>query len=327
MKVKICMAVLIFLFASIVLGASTTQAGPFGEIVVFGDSLSDNGNLLLVEYQPLPDPELYWEGHFSNGAVWVDYLANATHFNTNLIDRAIGGAQSDGLIPPGVIQQVATHILVTGSPLSPNNLYVIWIGGNDHLNGNVDFQEVVDNINEAMTKLADDGAMSMLIMNLPDLGFIPDTLGTNEAPQATAFSENFNAALANMIDTFRAAHQEIKIYEFDVEALFLKVRANPVTFGFINVTQPSPNFSVPDNFDGAGYLFWDDRHPTTQMHALIAGQVFNEISAQLPSEAPDTSAQDNDSSGCFMQAMTWRNPLSAGHLLTRWISGFIGKPE
>jgi len=198
---------------------------------------------------------------------------------------------------------------------------VIWIGGNDFLNGNGNFQEAVENINDAMTKLVDNGAMSMLILNLPNLGVIPDMLGSNEAPQATAFYVNFNSALANMIDTFRTANPGIEIYEFDIDALFLEVLNDPSAFGFINVTQPSPNFSVPNNFDGAGYLFWDDIHPTTSMHALIADRVTADLSAQLPSDMPDTPAEKDESSSCFIQAIAWECPLSIRHVQLRWIFG------
>jgi phospholipase/lecithinase/hemolysin len=311
MKTRTCLAVLILLTLALTLGASNTLAGPFGEIVVFGDSLSDNGNLLLHDDQPNPDPKLYWQGRLSNGRVWVEHLTDPAHFDTNLTDRALGGAQSEGYIPPGLIEQVRGHIVLTVPPLSPDNLYVIWIGGNDFFNGNGNFQAAVDNINVAMTELVDSGAMFLLILNLPDLGAIPDVLGSNEALQATEFSVDFNAALANRIDTFRVANPGIEIYEFDAFAFFLEVRNDPGAFDLINVTQPSPNFSVPNNFDGAGHLFWDDKHPTTAMHALIADQVFAEVSAQLPADMPDTPAA-NESSSCFIQAMVWRNPTEGG---------------
>jgi phospholipase/lecithinase/hemolysin len=304
MKASACLAVLIILTVSLPLGATHTLAGPFGEIVVFGDSLSDNGNLLLVDGQPEPDPDFYWEGRLSNGPVWVEYLTDLNHFDANLTDRALGGAQTDGLIPPGLIQQVTAHIVAAAPPLSPTNLYVIWIGGNDFFNGDGDFQAAVDHINNAMTALVDNGALSVLILNLPDLGLIPDMLISTEAAQATAFSVNFNAELANLIVTFRTAHPGMEIYEFDANAFFLEVLNDPGAFGFINVTEPSPNFSVAGNFDGAGHLFWDDKHPTTAMHALIADRVFADVSPQLPSDTPDIPRQEDESATCFIQAMT-----------------------
>jgi phospholipase/lecithinase/hemolysin len=307
MKTKASLAIRILLAVSLLLGASNALAGPFGEIVIFGDSLSDNGNYVLFDDQPVPDPELYWEGRFSNGPVWVEYLTDPAHFDTNLTDRAFGGAQSDGLTPPGLIEQVRAYILATGPPLSPTNLYMIWIGGNDYFNGDGNFQEAVNNIEDAMSDLADSGAMSILILNLPDLGAIPHRIGSSLAPEATAFTVNFNAALATMIDTFSTSHPSIGIYEFDIDALFLEILADPAALGFDNVTQPAPNFSVPNNFDGGGSLFWDDKHPTTHMHALIADRVYAELNAQLPADTPDTPAQENESSSssCFIQAMAW----------------------
>ncbi len=307
MKTKAFLVIRILFAVSLLLGASNAMAGPFGEIVVFGDSLSDNGNYVLFEGQPVPEPELYWEGRFSNGPVWVEYLTDSDHFDTNLTDRALGGAQSDGLTPPGLIEQVRTYILATGPPLSPTNLYIIWIGGNDYFNGDGDFQEAVDNIEDAMSDLADNGARFMLVLNLPDLGAIPHRIGSDLAPEATEFSVNFNAALASMIDTFSTDYPDIGIYEFDVDALFLEILADPGALGFDNVTEPAPNFSVPDNFDGGGSLFWDDKHPTTRMHALIADRVYAELNAQLPDDMRDTSAQENESSSasCFIQAIDW----------------------
>ncbi|MBR9981110.1 MAG: SGNH/GDSL hydrolase family protein, partial [Desulfatitalea sp.] len=304
-KTKTSLAVLILLPIALLLGAANALAGPFSEIVVFGDSLSDNGNYVLYEGQPAPDPALYWQGRFSNGPVWVEYLTDPAHFDTNLTGRAFGGAESDGLAPPGLIQQVRTHILGTGPPLSPTNLYVIWIGGNDYFNGDGNSQGAVDNINDAMTDLVDNGALSILILNLPDLGAIPHRLGSTLAPEATKFSVDFNAALASMIDTFSAAHPDINIYEFDIYALFLDIIADPDAFGFDNVTEQSPNFAVEDNFDGGGSLFWDDKHPTTRMHALIADRVYDDLSAQLPTDTPDAPAQKNESSSCFIRLMAW----------------------
>lgn len=303
---KTSLAIGILLAVSLLLGASNALAGPFGEIVVFGDSLSDNGNYVLYDGQSAPNPALYWEGRFSNGRVWVEYLTDPTHFDTNLRGQAYGGAETDGSIPPGLIEQVELYIILATGSLSPTNLYVVWIGGNDFLNGDGDFQRAVDNINDAVTELVDHGAMSILILNLPDLGNIPSTLGSDEAGPATAFTVNFNAALASMIDTFSAAHPGIDIFEFDIYALFLEIIADPGAFGFDNVTEPAPNFEVENNFDGGDSLFWDDAHPTTRMHALIADRVYDDLNAKLPADTPDTPAQENESSSCFIRAMAWK---------------------
>src|SRR4029453_12923135 len=47
---------------------------PFSRIIVFGDSLSDTGNFyhLTGGFPPAP----YANGRFSNGPLWIEYLAD-----------------------------------------------------------------------------------------------------------------------------------------------------------------------------------------------------------------------------------------------------------
>lgn len=53
------------------------QAGsmPFSRIVAFGDSLSDIGNFYRLTGGVLPPPP-YDNGRFSNGPLWIEYLAD-----------------------------------------------------------------------------------------------------------------------------------------------------------------------------------------------------------------------------------------------------------
>ncbi|KAJ2225369.1 hypothetical protein IWW45_007914 [Coemansia sp. RSA 485] len=59
---------------------------------IFGDSLSDTGTLKDLTLGLLP-PKPYWEGRFSSGPVWNEYLAKLLGFN--LYNKAIGGSTSD----------------------------------------------------------------------------------------------------------------------------------------------------------------------------------------------------------------------------------------
>jgi phospholipase/lecithinase/hemolysin len=298
---KVCLLLLLLLF-----NATDGFSALFDEIVVFGDSLSDNGNLVFIENQPKPDPELYYQGRFSNGPVWVEYLADPQRLNVALTDRALGGAQASGLVPPGLVEQVITYVTINDSPPSENVLFIIWIGGNDFLNGDGNFQAAVANINDALERLAQYGAMHLLVLNLPDLGAIPATLGSPEAPQATMFTTDFNAELRNMLEKFRVEHPQIRLYEFDVFSFATAVQSDPAAFGFSNVTDPSPNFDVSNNFDGVGHVFWDARHPTTSMHSLIADQVFSDLTDQVPPSEMNTAAPtDSSDSTCFIKTMAW----------------------
>jgi len=57
-----------------VLSGSAVPAGRINQIVVFGDSLSDSGNLFAATMGTTPPPP-YYQGRFSNGPVWVEDLA------------------------------------------------------------------------------------------------------------------------------------------------------------------------------------------------------------------------------------------------------------
>ena len=112
-------------------------------LVVFGDSLSDNGNLFKLTGEPPPP---YWEGRFSNGPTYAEQLAQL--LGAHLNDRAFGGATASNS-SPGVLLDP-----LTGTPL-PINLpeqigfylaqlhghrapadttAVIYIGNNDYIN-------------------------------------------------------------------------------------------------------------------------------------------------------------------------------------------------
>ena len=72
---------LLLLFLVLPFGSSAF-ASTYSQVISFGDSLSDDGNA-----------DGYGFGVWSNGKVWVDYLAES--LGVGLLDMAYGGAQSN----------------------------------------------------------------------------------------------------------------------------------------------------------------------------------------------------------------------------------------
>ncbi len=70
--------------------ATIAQAGPFTSIVVYGDSLSDNGNLFKDSGGTQPPDPPYFKGRRSDGPVAVEQLAIL--FGVPLLDFAYAGA-------------------------------------------------------------------------------------------------------------------------------------------------------------------------------------------------------------------------------------------
>jgi phospholipase/lecithinase/hemolysin len=297
MKKALVRKIRLVLFIALVIGLpAAAAASQYTHIVVFGDSLSDDGNLFALDATQVPASQ-YYQGRFSNGLVWVEYLAGADLLDATLVNNAYGGATTDGSSPPGVQLQVSTY--VASATALPDALYIIWVGANDFLGiPPADFETSAANIGDALDELATFGANHIMVVNLPDLGAIPRNAGTNNAAVATALTTSFNAELAEVVTAFETANPSIRVYEFNANALFSDVMANPADYGIGNATGICPNFTVDDDFDNDGdYLFWDSIHPTTEAHEEIAQEA-----AQLLPDA-DGDSDSSNGVGCFIQGL------------------------
>ena len=267
--------VAVFLLASLCTGA---QASPFSSLIVYGDSLSDNGNLYAAV--GLPDAP-YYLGRRSNGPVAVEQLA--VLLGVPLIDFAWIGATTgignyaDGGTPssfganslPGMqIQFAATQALLT--PYLTDGLFVVWGGPNDFLSPSpIDstpeevIQRAVQDLLGLVTSLEALGAHHILVPGMPDLGLTPyyQSLGSVPAAQGSAITDALNAALS--------ASLPADVYFYDTAGLLRSMVANPGAYGFTNVTDPCFNtISVCANPEQ--YLFFDDFHPTMATASYVA---------------------------------------------------------
>lgn len=296
MKKALVKKISFVLFLALVIGLpAVAVASQYTHVVVFGDSLSDNGNLYALDETQVPAAR-YYQGRFSNGPVWVEYLADSDLLDATLVNNAYGGAATDGASPPGIKQQVSAY--VAAATAQPDALYIIWAGANDFLGGSSEFETSAANIGDALDELATFGANHIMVVNLPDLGAVPRNAGTNQAALASALTASFNTELAEVVDDFNTANPSIRVYQFDVFDLFADVGANPDDYGIDNTTAICPNFLNDDDFENDGdYLFWDDLHPTTEAHEEIA----REAARILPDEDDDDDS--SSSVGCFINAL------------------------
>ncbi|MGD9216577.1 MAG: SGNH/GDSL hydrolase family protein [Desulfobacteraceae bacterium] len=276
-------------------------ASNFDTLVVFGDSLTDNGNLFAIDPDQVPS-DYYYQGRFSNGPVWAEYLAQEDFLNCTLVNNAYVGATTDGASPPGLLSQVSAY--TNSASVEDNTLFAIWIGANDFLNGSVDYATSAANIRTALESLATFGAEHILILNLPDLGSTPRYLGTADEDGATALSQGFNEALAAVIDAFQGTYQETVVYEFDVYTFLQATADDPGSYGFTNAKQVCPSYATAGNFDNsAGYVFWDDIHPTTEAHDVIADQILSIVTEEDDIQSNVTEDDATASDSCFINSL------------------------
>ncbi|WP_200987580.1 S8 family serine peptidase [Anabaenopsis elenkinii] len=260
---------------------------PFKNLVIFGDSLSDTGKLYTATGNLFP-PSPNYQGRFSNGLIWVDYFAGELEFTPETVKNfAFGGAttgefSSNPLLPfaiPGLLTQVEEFIDLTATnPIGADGLYVIWAGANDFLSIPADVNQAitdaVNNISSAIGILAQSGAQEILVANLPDLGFIPALRNTPNAPGATAITTGFNTALSAALNNL-APSLNVNLSLIDNFALLQEDNSVLQEYGFTNYTTPLINITDPVSADE--YFFWDERHPTTKGHQLIAENLRNQL--------------------------------------------------
>ena len=264
--------------------ASLPAAAAFDSLQIFGDSLSDNGNLnALIGYPPPP----YFFGRFSNGPVAAEYLAaglglNAAHF----FDHAYGGATTgvDGQAPnTGLLSQVSTFTTALGGNAANSNaLYLVWAGANDFLHApagqsvQVTIGNAVTNLATAVSTLHAKGATQFLLPLMPDLGATPRALTLDAAMPGTAASLSFvssvfNASLLNAYGGLGAGWSDEHFYYFDTFAVQHASLAAAAAAGK-NTTEACYIEGVKPLCTGYGlhHYYFDDIHPTTAVHQTLA---------------------------------------------------------
>ncbi len=305
----------------------------YSTMYVFGDSLSDNGNLFNATAGTLPDPAYYEQGRFLNGANYAENLWSALGFAGSLTpvigagntinplatNFAVGGARTsyhvidldaNGL-PPAVMPsppspgytfslngQLATYNAIHNSTADANALYVVWGGSNDMqdvfamakagLDPSALFAGAVGDIATAVGTLASEGARTILLPTLPDLGLVPLVQSLSDPSVATQYSQVFNSALDQALTSIVASIPDLDIIRFDVFGALQDLVSNPAAYGLANATDPClQNFYVEGPIDSTlpvtvcgspdEYLFWDIVHPSATAHRIFAQQMLRAI--------------------------------------------------
>lgn len=303
--------------------AAEAHPRDYKTIVVFGDSLSDTGNVAHLTQAmyglripgPLAD---YTDGRFTDGAdtlppaqnffgTWVEQFAASLPSHPQVTDSLDGGTNyaygfattANGTTPltfgpsklfpiqvDNIGQQI-TDYLATHPKIDSSTLFIIWGGAIDLLNATSPSDVINAAIQQTLNiqRLIDAGATQFLVPNLPPLGLTPrlNTSPTTSVP-ANAASVLFNAWLATGISVLRDFYfyRHLRIYQLDVFSLFNQIVASPESFSLDDIAHSSQGQPVDPDL----YLFWDDLHPTTHGHNILANTASSIIAKQLASQTP-----------------------------------------
>lgn len=276
---------------------STASAQAYSNLFVFGDSLSDSGNIAAL-YGTDPTqvitgntyiPTLpYGSGNYTNGTTWAQRLAGMTGLAslpsvTGGTNYAFGGAQTSGGSSPSLTVQTGMFLSAYGNVAPSDALYVVAGGGN---NARAALQqmpgktpaEVAAIIAAAASAYAADvggiidslqlaGAQHIIVWDTPDVGLAPAILAGGPAASgvATFLAGSMNLALLGRLST----EPDVKL--FDLFGLQNAWAANPAAYGLDNVVDAC---GAVVGCAASKYLFWDGIHPTSGGHELVAKAMY-----------------------------------------------------
>jgi len=265
MSVKTKRVMVALLLSAFLIFPTTVLANTYSSVLAFGDSLSDNGY-----FQGYPGgtagntnpADVYGFHRFSNGPVWVEYLAGPSHLNVPLLDLAYGGATTSFdnpaayqathdpkyLSTTGLQWQVATYGSVFHA-IPATTLVTLWAGGNDMFNLRSPIT-AADNIELAINNLIAIGGHSFLIPNL----------SYTDTDPYKPWKQPFDIELALDLAALKALYPEIHIYPLDMNGLVL------TGIDFYTGTY------LAQTYGPGTYAWWDTVgvHPTTEVHMQIA---------------------------------------------------------
>lgn len=253
-------------------------------LYVFGDSLSDSGNVALATGGAVPNPAAgYAPGRFSNGPVYVDYIAQAYGLQNvpSLIpggnNYAFGGAQiNTSSNPPGLAAQLGWYASQTGGQADPNALYIVFGGGND-INGGANLNQSLAALYGIVDALLNMGATNILVPNAPDLGRTPINNGDPALSAAmTARTLAFNQGLAQVIALLEASHH-VNILEADVFNWSAEILDNGAGYGLTNTAAAC--IAAGPACSPEQYFYWDGLHPTAWIHQIMGERLIATINA------------------------------------------------
>lgn len=273
------------------------------QIYSFGDSLTDIGNLGDPAQFPRCDDSVAPDTNGcseTNGPycakTWVAYLGEdlnipitASRYNGNNF-AVIGAEYFD--TDPNTISNQYINFLSTTPNISASTLFTIWAGANDikdhlpHLQAELPSIIAQDNIvvRFKISSIIARGGKNILVLGLPDLSATPlaRTFLSQELPQIQRTSQVYNCYLTAELTSLQSSlgnSNGTQIYTVDTFAFLDDVVNNYQSYGFLHgIDYPhyyNYCFLNPGDNDAAHYIFYNDFHPSSYAHHILAESVRN----------------------------------------------------
>ena len=282
-------------------GLASTASAAYTGLYIFGDSLSDPGNLaalanpgqVITGNGYIPSAP-YASGQFTNGDVWARTFANSLGLGPygNALaagggNFAYGGARvaTDGTgLPPSLATQANLFLGATGGMAPAGALYVVAGGGNDARDALTDAATAVAKMQDPsfgigqaaasyalktgliIDQLQAAGARNIIVWDVPNLALAPAV--TAQGPGASFLGGLVAQAMNGALNARLSTETGVKLFNlYDIQTA---ISANPAAYGLVNVRDAcGADANCPADLS----LYWDGIHPTAAGHALLAQQM------------------------------------------------------
>ncbi len=237
----------------------SVNASSLTRIVVFGDSLSDNGNLYEFMRHQLPVSPPYFEGRFTNGPVWIEHVVNHYYPNNakdHLLNYAFGGSgvgeddeddEDESIFT--LRSEVDSYLLAHQELADANSLFVLWMGANNYIAGPDDLAQAVVRVNDGIVaqaeRLVHQGAQHILFATIPDLGHTPWAIDFELSDEWTEASVKHNALLRQNYWKLKHQYPDVEWILLEVDHMFNLALEFPEQYGFTNTTGTCYEAAMP----------------------------------------------------------------------------------
>ncbi|OMJ23267.1 Thermolabile hemolysin [Smittium culicis] len=272
-------------------------------LIIFGDSLSSNGN------NEVQEGHSYYGKRLTNGPVWNEYAAY--YSNYTVINYSYAGAATDNqyiyditktkVTIPSLRDQIEKFNNTFNGKLDKNaiknDIVGITVGSNDiyYLKDKIlkdpglflnTVSKVVDNLVKNISTLADMGYSRFIVSNFPKAAEIP-LLSTASGFRklllnvgATALNNYHSSKISAITKSKKLA----SMYILNLYGIQSTLRENPSLLKSIGVTDLGSACYNPYNIyklkpscsDPRKFYFIDDIHPTTIIHAIL-GRIASDL--------------------------------------------------
>lgn len=250
-------------------------------LVVFGDSLSDSeGRMFEKTHHIFPSYNQYYDGKFTNGYVWGEYLSSPAFLNKEMVNFAEGGSTSASYSGFNLLSHFLSNLDTQIESYQPSDrdLAILFAGANDYITLHKnDILKVIENQIDEVDKLLADGAKNVLVMGMPDISLTPESERSEDKREYKDITLAHNFLLQKNVDELKIKYPEAKVFFFDTSSALNEIITvareigydtthSYTTHGYIHIpmeVDPALNIS-PE------YLYNDGVHPTQEVHHTFA---------------------------------------------------------